>query len=293
MQNNDQQFIILRIINNNVVVSKDENNTEIVLMGKGIAYLKKVGDFIDAKIIEKTFILKEKEKSRFLEAFEYIQPQFFEIAIKILDQVEEQLKIKPTSIATIMLADHISSAVERVQDNIELKNEMLSEIKNFYSKEFELGKKALEIIKEFTQVELSIDEAGFVAYHIINLSNFGNEESSDKKIQLIHKVVDIVESYFEMEINKESIYYDRFITHLKYFGNRVFSDSASSEQNIKDDFVFRMLKIQYPETTKCVNLINEYLKHNYKIEIQSEEKGYLMIHINNLLNKSKIVTKKG
>lgn len=37
-------MIINKVINNNVLSTHDENNREIVLMGKGIGFQKKVGD---------------------------------------------------------------------------------------------------------------------------------------------------------------------------------------------------------------------------------------------------------
>ena len=45
--------------------------------------------------------------------------------------------------------------------------------------------------------------------------------------------------------------------------------------------------MQYPEITKCVELVQEYLDYNYQIEVSTEEKGYLIIHINNLLIKTR------
>ena len=39
-------MIINKVINNNVLSTHDENNREIVLMGKGIGFQKKVGEHI-------------------------------------------------------------------------------------------------------------------------------------------------------------------------------------------------------------------------------------------------------
>ncbi|WP_420839260.1 PRD domain-containing protein [Clostridium rhizosphaerae] len=48
--------------------------------------------------------------------------------------------------------------------------------------------------------------------------------------------------------------------------------------------------IEYPKTTKCVEMIKEYIEYRFQVEISNAEKGYLMIHINNIL-RNKIVTK--
>ena len=48
-------MIINKVINNNVLSTHDENNREIVLMGKGIGFQKKVGDEVAEDKIEKKF----------------------------------------------------------------------------------------------------------------------------------------------------------------------------------------------------------------------------------------------
>ena len=50
-------MIINKVINNNVLSTHDENNREIVLMGKGIGFQKKVGDEVAEDKIEKRFVL--------------------------------------------------------------------------------------------------------------------------------------------------------------------------------------------------------------------------------------------
>ena len=44
---------IYKILNNNVIVSKNEHDKEIIAMGKGIAFKKKVGEHIEDELIDK------------------------------------------------------------------------------------------------------------------------------------------------------------------------------------------------------------------------------------------------
>ncbi|MEX6294101.1 CAT RNA binding domain-containing protein [Proteus mirabilis] len=61
---------IKKILNNSVVISLDEAEKEIIVMGKGIAYAKKVGDEITSEQITKKFILSPKNcPQRVLESF--------------------------------------------------------------------------------------------------------------------------------------------------------------------------------------------------------------------------------
>lgn len=56
-------MVIKQIFNNNVVLAKNSSKDELVAMGCGIAFKKKVGDKINENSIEKTFILKQKDAS--------------------------------------------------------------------------------------------------------------------------------------------------------------------------------------------------------------------------------------
>lgn len=55
-------MIINKVINNNVLSTHDENNREIVLMGKGIGFQKKVGDEVAEDKIEKKFVLDSEDE---------------------------------------------------------------------------------------------------------------------------------------------------------------------------------------------------------------------------------------
>ena len=52
---------IIKILNNNVVIS-EENQEEIVLMGRGLAFGRKAGQEISLDLIEKKFILSADRK---------------------------------------------------------------------------------------------------------------------------------------------------------------------------------------------------------------------------------------
>ncbi|MDQ0492951.1 transcriptional antiterminator [Paenibacillus brasilensis] len=55
---------IAKVLNNNVVTVIDEQQKELVIMGRGIAFKKSTGDEIDEEKIEKIFKLESTEVSR-------------------------------------------------------------------------------------------------------------------------------------------------------------------------------------------------------------------------------------
>ncbi|MFR0954943.1 MAG: CAT RNA binding domain-containing protein [Roseburia inulinivorans] len=53
-------MVIQKVINNNVISAYDENQQEVVIMGKGIGFKAHTGDAIDESRIEKVFGLRTR-----------------------------------------------------------------------------------------------------------------------------------------------------------------------------------------------------------------------------------------
>ena len=116
-------------------------------------------------------------------------------------------------------------AVKRYLDGMQVPNPLLLDIKRFYNKEYEIGCQALEIIKDQLKVELPEDEAGFIAFHFVNAQQ--NLESSKMVdiMKLVKEITNIVKYQMGLDFDEESVYYYRFITHLKFFTQRLFLEN--------------------------------------------------------------------
>ena len=57
-------MIIQRILNNNVVIVKNKKGQEEIVCGKGIAFKKKVGEFVDVSAINKVFYASREKRIR-------------------------------------------------------------------------------------------------------------------------------------------------------------------------------------------------------------------------------------
>ena len=83
------------IINNNVLSTHDENNREIVLMGKGIGFQKKVGDEVAEDKIEKRFVLdSEDEVGKFSELIEMIPHNYLNLSVDIISYAQQVMPKK-------------------------------------------------------------------------------------------------------------------------------------------------------------------------------------------------------
>ncbi|MDU5262580.1 MAG: CAT RNA binding domain-containing protein, partial [Clostridium celatum] len=152
---------IVKVMNNSLVFVKNDDNNEIIVMGKGIGFMKKAGEFIDSSKIEKIFTLKDDEaKKNYFRAMEDVSSEYVDVTNDIVKYASDILNCKLNDNVFISLIDHISFAIERFNKNISLQNRLLWEVKKFYPNEFKVGIYAVNKINDVLGVKLPEEEAG-------------------------------------------------------------------------------------------------------------------------------------
>ena len=274
----EKMYKISRVINNNIVCSRDDSGEEIILRGLGIGFKKKTGDPVDEKTVEKVYrISNPGTKDKLQGLLAEIPLEYVEVSTDIIEYAQRSLKKKLNENIYLTLTDHISFALDRKKAGLEYKNALLSEIRSFYSREYELGLYALEIIKERLGVELSRDEAGFIALHIVNAQLDTQMSSMVAITEMIQQVLNITEVYYGRKLSEDSLDYERFVTHLKYFGQRLFNRKSVRAD---DDPVFqRMVRERYPSDYACAGKIRDYIEETYHLTITEEEMMFLTVHL--------------
>jgi len=269
-------MIISKVLNNNVVTIKNENDQEAVVMGRGIAFQKKKGDEIDEDKVEKIFILENKNiNDKLISLINDIPVENLEIAEEIIKYAEEKLDRKLNENIYLTLTDHIGFSIDRYKNNLEMKNVMLWDIKRLHKEEFSIGVKALDIIKDRFGIDLPLDEAASIAMHILNGQIDKDMPDVVNMINLIDEILKIVKYHFNIDFDEESINYYRFITHLKFFTQRLESGRYYEDN---DNELFEMIKDKYPKSYECTERIEGFIKKKYNNELTKEEKLYLIVH---------------
>lgn len=280
-------MIIERVVNNNVVFSKDETGQEIIVSGRGIAFHQKVGMTIDPERIKKIFITKDfVNDDRMAAILKEIPIDYFEISHDILAFAQTKLNNRLNESVYLFLSDHIYTSVQRFKEGVQINNPMIWDIKRFYGDEFVVGKEALNIIKEKVGVELPIDEAGFITLHLVNASLDEDLETVYELTTVMQEISNIVKYFFQIDFDVDSIYYYRFITHLKFFALRLTTNRSVAAT--EDNELLDIIKGKYVNAYQCVEKISQFLENTYDYHISSDEKLYLTIHIERLIYKSDI-----
>lgn len=272
-----------KVINNNLIRSHDEKGQEVLVMGCGIGFKKKPGEYIDDGKVEKVYVLRKEERQHMEELFSSMPLECIQATNEIVEYATISLGKQLSNYLYLNLCDHIHFAIQRSKGGIPIQNALLTEIKRFYNHEYQIGMESLNIIERKTGVLLPEDEAGFIAMHLVNASmDFHDMGHTQEMMKIIRRILNIVRYHFQIELDEDSIHYDRFITHLKFFVKRVFS---GTELNENDEAFFIMIKNQYKEEYACVLKIYEYIRKEYEICLTNDEIMYLIIHIRRVIAK--------
>lgn len=275
---------IIRVINNNVISSIDEKGKEVVIMGKGIGFQKKAGEAVDESAIEKIFHLPANNMSQFESLLEDMPYEHIRIAKDIIVYARQKLNRHLNKNIYITLTDHLSYAIERHRQNIHFQNALLWEIKKYYQEEFQMGLQALEMVKEELGIELPEDEAGFIALHFVNAEMDGDMHQSIGMPVMIKDVMSIIKYHFGIEIKEDTLAYERFITHLKFFIQRAVSGQCYEPDDLSlNESVKEKCRNEY----KCACKIKNYMESKCEYQVSEEELTYLTVHINRVVKTSK------
>lgn len=277
-------MLINKILNNNVVITYDAKGKEIIVMGKGIAYGKKNGDGIDSNKITKKFILSSMEyPNHLIDTLSSIPVECIELCDDIVQYAKQKLSTKLEDSLYISLVDHISTSIERYKEGIALKNKLLWEIKHFYKNEYDIGLYGVALIEKNYGLTMQEDEAGFIALHIVSAEVSNDIQDIYEITGFIQEIVNIVKYYFMCDLDTDSLNYYRFITHLKFFGHRVFSKKEEINDTIKNNLL-DLIKEKYVEPYLCSLKIKKFIEEKYYYYLDDDEILYLAIHITKLIS---------
>lgn len=274
---------IEKVFNNNIVQILGINNEEIIVMGKGLGFQKKPGDEVNQDLIEKRFILQNTDTDMVGElsrVYVDLDSEEIDLVLEIIHQGQEKLGQTFDISLYIALADHLHYTIQRTREGLTLQNPLAWEVRKFYPEEFQLGKDTIELVKEKMTLQLADDEAASIALHFINAQKDGGLLEKNRLIsKIVSDILEIVRLHFGEVRDEESISYNRFITHVQYFAQRVANGLV---QGKNDAFLYEQVKENYPHAFACTEKIKSYVESAYDFAMSRDEQVYLTIHIQRL-----------
>ncbi len=279
---------IIKVLNNNVIIALNEEAEEVILMGNGLGFQMKIDAPIRTEKIEKVFKLENKvEHEQIEKLFSEIPEDIIRISYEVISFAQKKLNKELKDSAFIAIADHLHSAIQRDKKDLQVKNFLLWDIKRFFPDELRIGQKAIDIVNDKFNATLPEDEAGFIALHITNASLDSNYDDAVSLTQLIEEILTVIKYTLRVNFSENDMYYQRFITHLKFFSQRVLTNQTHSEEDTQvENELFELVTKQYPEAFEVTKKVSEFLKVRRNYLISKDEQVYITIHLARIIDKT-------
>ncbi|MCI6692353.1 MULTISPECIES: BglG family transcription antiterminator [unclassified Clostridium] len=266
---------VVKSFNNNILLVK-ENGKEKILFQKGIGFGRRPGDLIEKGIVvEKVFIIEDEDNQRnFNEILDRVDSKLIVLVEELIAEITDELGEELNENIHVGLTDHLFYAIRRLEDNEEIQNPFLVEIETLYGREFSMACRLANRIKEELGVEIPEGEKGFIALHIHSARNNGKLSNTIKYSFLSNSIIEHVEKRLEIKIDRKSLDYARFLTHIRFAIERIITNSPTKNDLI--DVIKVKYRLSYKIARETKDIICKALDIN---SVSEDEVAYLAMYI--------------
>ncbi|MCM1991030.1 BglG family transcription antiterminator [Oceanirhabdus seepicola] len=277
------RYKIIKILSNNVVLVSGEKS-DYVLVGKGIGFGKKKGNYLeDEKNIEQKFIsIKGLDNNDYDRFFMKINPNIIEIIPTLINIVEEEIGENLSSNINVGLIDHINFAIKRIREGIEIINPFMFETKALYPEEYSAAEKMVNFLNEKLDINIPKDEIGFLTFYIYCGRTEKSKQEALHYSKMMSEIIDFLNKRINIELKKDSFDYRRFIMHLRGVKDRVLYD-----ETLKNSLLNK-IKIEYPLEFKVAFEISKIMEQYLKKKVPLDEVGFITMHIYKIITRKKV-----
>ena len=262
---------LLKVLNNSALIAKD-NEGEYLVLGRGISFNRKPDEILDPKTeIEQVFALTTASRY-FQKVMDGHRPEIVDLVIKTVQ--EFMFKADEIDVnALVAFCDHIATMFERVEKNEDIQNPFLLETKTLYPESYRLVETMIARISEKFKVNVPEAEVGYIALHMQNITR--QEQDVDVKVlnKIVVQVLDYLSEEKGFQMDKNSIRFAQFITHLKFLAMRqVRKERANNEMT-------EVILKQFPQYQDLALEIAEIINGELDSKLNRDEIAYLMMHL--------------
>lgn len=272
-------YRIEKVLNHNTVIAiHPDNKQECLIMGKGIGFGRKITEEIDIREEDKVYSLNEyTDRGSAKNIVKSIQPQFLEIASKVLGEAEAKFgKIDKTVL--FPLADHIAFAVKRIKNGEQLSNPLTEDIRVLFHMEYKVAECIRPLLKKMYDIDIDDDEVGYVALHVHSAINDENVSQAMQMARAVRECITLVEKETRKPIDVMSLSYNRLMNHIRYMVARAMT-GEKLKVNMND-----YMEVKFPGSFATARTICDEIAANLKCSFEEVEIGYLAIHIERVTN---------
>ena len=273
-------YRITKILNHNSFMGiESKNNQECLIMGKGVAFGKKVGQTVSITGDARVYSLKElTDRGEAREIIKSVSPLCLELANEVLNQAEEEFGKVDRSIIFTM-ADHLDFAVRRIQNGEQISNPLTDDIRIMFYKEYKVAGCIRDLLKEKLGIRIDEHEIGYIALHVHAAIVDENVSQAMEIARTVRECICMVEEETGKSIDVMSLSYNRLMNHVRYMVARAIH-GEKLKMSLND-----YMSVKFPGPYMTAEKICRKMEKSLKLPIPDIEIGYLAMHLERMMDR--------
>lgn len=273
-------YRITKILNHNSFMGiESKNDQECLIMGKGVAFGKKVGQTVSVTADSRVYSLKElTDRGEAKEIIKSVSPLCLELANEVLNQAEEEFGKVDRSILFTM-ADHLDFAVRRIQNGEQISNPLTDDIRIMFYKEYKVAGCIRDLLKEKLGIRIDEHEIGYIALHVHAAIVDENVSQAMEIARTVRECICMVEEETGKSIDVMSLSYNRLMNHVRYMVARAIH-GEKLKMSLND-----YMSVKFPGPYMTAEKICRKMEKSLKLPIPDIEIGYLAMHLERMMDR--------
>lgn len=273
-------YRITKILNHNSFMGiESKNDQECLIMGKGVAFGKKVGQIVSVTGDARVYSLKElTDRGEAKEIIKSVSPLCLELANEVLDQAEKEFGKVDRSILFTM-ADHLDFAVRRIQNGEQISNPLTDDIRIMFYKEYKVAGCIRDLLKEKLGIRIDEHEIGYIALHVHASIVDENVSQAMEIARTVRECICMVEEETGKSIDIMSLGYNRLMNHVRYMVARAIH-GEKLKMSLND-----YMSVKFPGPYMTAEKICRKMEKSLKLPIPDIEIGYLAMHLERMMDR--------
>lgn len=273
-------YRITKILNHNSFMGiESKNDQECLIMGKGVAFGKKVGQTVSVTGDVRGYSLKElTDRGEAKEIIKSVSPLCLELANEVLNQAEEEFGKVDRSILFTM-ADHLDFAVRRIQNGEQISNPLTDDIRIMFYKEYKVAGCIRDLLKEKLGIRIDEHEIGYIALHVHAAIVDENVSQAMEIARTVRECICMVEEETGKSIDVMSLSYNRLMNHVRYMVARAIH-GEKLKMSLND-----YMSVKFPGPYMTAEKICRKMEKSLKLPIPDIEIGYLAMHLERMMDR--------
>lgn len=281
-----ERMKVIQSLNQNALLVRGEES-ECIVVGKGIGFGKKKGDIVNRSLIKKTYRMAP-ERTDLLNLLGDVEEESIQMAEEVTEYAQQELGKEFTGNFILSLASHIQFLEEKYEAQIDIPKPFHYELKYLYPQEYQVAEWSVDYLNLTYTLKLPEAEISFFTLHFVNASiDQGEMDNVVELSDILNEIVELMEQELGHSLDRETIDFSRFIIHLRYFVIRNFNQKERKEEIYDKELkqLYKMALNLYPLENKILTDIKTMLEREHQMHFGSSEGFYLLLHLVRIISK--------